>query len=239
MVIDLVGASSIKARTYSSVVDNRIALSNSHFARPHGIATWSKIRVAIRASMTDTGSNVTGTPDFFIGLCSGTTNIYKDATTDHCIGIQTQAASWTRSGTTYYTSSGGGAPYLKPMKRVGTTTTLGSQLGSTDAFTCNNDAAGSTPKRHLYFVDITKGSPNYTFEFFGEYAGGTTDLSASDFLLYAPDPSPSITNHRFTGSPQTLAVDEAANGTLNCVNLHWDHVDPKIELSDIAVVRLA
>src|SRR5437016_5032790 len=204
---DLLGASSIKSRTYSSVVDQRIALSNSHFARPHGISTaWTKLRIALRLSMTDSGSAITGSPDFSIGLCSDTTNIYKDATTDHFAGIQTVASSWTRSGTTYYTASGGGAPYLKPMKRVGSTTTLGSALGSTDTFTVNNDAAGATPKRHLYFVDITQGSPNFTFEFFGEYAGSTGDLSAADFLLYAPQSSPSISNHRFTGAPQTLAV---------------------------------
>src|SRR5438874_10104744 len=141
-VIDLVGASSIKSRTYSSIVDQRIALSNSHFARPHGITSaWTKLRIALRLSMTDSGAAITGSPDFSIGLCAGTTNIYKDSTTDHFVGIQTQASSWTRSGTTYYTASGGGLPYLKPMKRIGSTTTLGSQLGTADTFTCNNDAA--------------------------------------------------------------------------------------------------
>src|SRR5439155_18962959 len=81
-------ASSIKLRTYSSVDDKRIALSNSHFARPHGVASWSKIRIAFRCSMTDSGAALTGSPDFSIGLCAGTTNIYKDATTDHFAGSQ-------------------------------------------------------------------------------------------------------------------------------------------------------
>jgi len=116
---------------------------------------------------------------------------------------------------------------------------LGSALGSKDTFTVNNDAAGATPKRHIYFVDITQGSANFTFEFLDEYSGSIADLSAADFLLYAPQSSPSISNHRFTGAPQTLAVDEGTNGTLNCVNLHWDHTDANIELSDLAIVRLA
>jgi len=237
-VLDVVGASAIKSRTYSSVIDERIALSNSHFARPHGVGTWNKLRIALRVSMTDTGAGLTSLPDFSVGLCAGTTNIYKDATTDHFVGVRTEATSWTRSGTSYYSASGGGTS-LRSIKRVGSTITSGGAIGSSYAFNCNNNAA-SAALRWLYFVDITKGSPNYTLDVFVNGAVSAVDISAADFLLYAPNASPTVSGHSFAGgTPSTVAVDEATNGTLNCVNLHWDQVDPKIELSDIAIVRLS
>src|ERR1041385_3392522 len=124
-------ASSILLRTYSSVDDKRIVLKNSHFSRLHGVnSSWNAIRVALRVSITDFGSNLGSTPEFVVGLCSGTTNVYKDSTTTHFVGMQTSGTTWTRQtnlGVPTYTT---GASSIRPMKRVGTTTTTGTSGGN-------------------------------------------------------------------------------------------------------------
>jgi len=235
-VIDLVGASSIKSRTVSSVVEERASLANSHFARPHGVATWNKLRIALRLSSTDTGAVIGGTPEFAVGLCAGTTNIYGDATTDHFAGLHTHGSQFDRGtvgGVPYYASTGS---TVRPIKKVVSTVTTGTDIAVT-AVVVLGDAA-SAFHRVLLFVDITKGSPNYTFSLFWFTAGGLVDASASDFAIQAASASPTFSQHQMS-TGQTLAVDEATNGTLNCVNLLWDKATPQIEISDLAVVRLS
>src|ERR1044071_2239566 len=128
--LDLVGGSSSKSRTYSSVVDKKISMSNSHFARLHGIASWNQIRIAMRFGSTDSGINITGTPEFSVGLCAGTTNIYGDSSTDHFIGVQTYAGTWSRFTTngswTGYTPGAGTS--MRPIKKVTTTVTNGTGI---------------------------------------------------------------------------------------------------------------
>lgn len=231
----LQASSSIKSRTYSSIVDNRIALSNSNFARPHGVGSWSKLRVALRISGTDSGASLTA-PEFAFGLCAGTTNIYKDGTTDHFAGMRT-TGNWTRttnSGILNYQTGGG---IWQPFKRIGTTTTTSTNLAGAGIIVSANAATVAT--RYLLFLDILKGSPNYTFSLFDPNGGNfAADATASDFLTQAVLTTPSFSGHVVNASA-TLAVDEATNGTLNCVNLYWDQIDPKIELSDLAIVRLS
>jgi hypothetical protein len=234
MPFRLEAASAIKSRTYSSVVDNRVALSNSHFARPHGISTWTTLRIATRVSITDSGASLTSTPEFAFGLCAGTTNIYKDATTDHFAGVRTSLATWTRTTTNTvlnYQTAGGA---WQPLKRISTTTTTGTVIAGYGA----NFAVVAAANRYLMFLDILKGSPNYTFTMF-ILSGATfsVDATAADFLAQAPLVTPNFNYHAVTGTT-TLAVDEVANGTLNAVNFYWDHSDANIEISDLAAVRI-
>lgn len=231
-------ASTILKRTYSSVDDQRIVLSNSHFARLHGVSSWSKLRVALRISMTDSGGNLASTPEFFVGLCSGTTNIYKDSTTDHCVGVQTFSSGWTRntsSFTAWYTSGGSA---IRPIKKVGSTVTNGSAIGA-DGLNLPADVTSGTPHRAVYFVDISTGSPNYTVQTYYWTTGSNfTDWSASDFLTNAELDSPSVSQFGKSAT-QTIAVNEGTDGTLNAVNVYWDRTTPQIEISDLAVVKLA
>ena len=233
-VLDLTAGSSIKARTISSVVDNRISLSNSRFARLHSVSSaWTKVRIALRAIMTNTGASITGSPDFFVGLSSGTTAIYGDASATHAVGIHTNAATWTYSASNYYSSSGAG---VRPRKQVLTTFTNGSAL-TTGILVLYPDA--TVAQRWLYFVDITKGSPNYTFDLYSNGGPTSGDISSATFLAAAQSAAPSVAGHTFSGSPQTLAVNEGTDGTLDAVNLAWNVISPTIEICEIAVVRLA
>src|ERR1051326_1867460 len=156
-------ASIIKARTISSVVDNRIQMTNSHFARgftpPSG---WTQLRLAFRFSFSDLGTSAGSTPQFAFGFCSGQTNIFGDATADHFVGWKTVKATWTRNtGVNAYDST----IDCQPFKRIGTTDTNGS--GTQLPWYFNYDIANY---RDIMFVDLVKGSPNYTLKIYARNA---------------------------------------------------------------------
>jgi len=227
--------SKIKLRTFSSVDDKRIRLTNSNAARLWSAdvgTSWSKIRIGCRIGIEDTGAGLTSTPRFAFGICSGTSNIYMDATTTHWCGILTNAATWSRfTGPTFYQIAAGG---LVVAKRIGSTLTTGSGIGDYSNW---HDCAAAT--RKALFLDITKGSPNFTFNLFYEHgAFSSVDVSLATLLAQLPLSSPAITDHE-SSSNVTLAIDEATNGYFNAVNFAWDRTSPAIEISDMAVVKLA
>lgn len=242
----LQAASTIKQRTISSVVDNRIRLTNSNFARLWSSdvgTTWSQIRVCGRLSIEDTGANLTSTPKLNFGICSGTSNIYMDATTTHWAGFETAQATWTRYTTPakYDMSFYNGG--LLAVKRIGSTRTSGGGIfWSTGPAGQGFIADCTVASRRVFILDITKGSPNFTFKVFGWDAntgnGAMADCTVETFLAQIPLTSPSITNHSFSDT-KTIALDEATNGYFNAVNIAWDRTSPAIELSDLAVVKLA
>ena len=222
----------ILQRTISSVVDQRIVLSNSHFARPHGFTTWSKLRIAVRWSMRDGGATLTGTPEFAVGLCSGSTSILGDATCTHFVGVRTTGSSWTRSAgppvnyQVFPTGSG---------KMVGTTWTTATNWLSVAGYAM---ATATTGDRFCWFLDITKGSPNYTINGYARNVGSSGDIDVATYLAQAEIDSASLTNHAI-GNSGTVAVDEATNGTLDHAQLRWNRTTPEIEISDWSVVRLS
>jgi hypothetical protein len=207
-----------------------VRMSNARFARlPSALVftSWNTIRVALRVRMSDSGANLTGTPVLAFGLCAGTSNIIGDATTTHFVGVQSVGATWTRAtAPTRYTLAD-----IRPTKKVNTTTTSG-------ASTILNSSIFHTAFFKLYFVDITKGSPNYTFQMFGPTAASSVDATASDFLTHSVALSPALANHA-QGTSRTLAVDEGADGTLSAACVFWNQVASIFEIADWSVIKLA
>lgn len=230
-------ASTIKQRTISSVVDNRIQLSNSQCARQWSTSLgtgWTKIRVGCRISVTTTGSNLSGTPRLAIGVQVGTANLWQDAGgPTHWAGVLSNTTWTAHTGNGvqgYYLGSG-----LSIGKKIATTLTAGGSTGDFSLFW------NSTTLRSCLFVDITKGSPNFTFNIFCfNIANGfiSSDTSLATYLANVVLPSPSVTNHAMSGAI-TLAIDEATNGYFDSVGIAWDRTDALIEISDVCVVRLA
>jgi hypothetical protein len=85
-------------------------------------------------------------------------------------------------------------------------------------------------------VDITKGTPNFSFRLF-VHESSSADVSLDTFLQKMQEATPSLTNHAYTNA-FTLAASET-DGALNAVNVYWDRATPAIEISDLAVARLA
>ncbi len=230
----LQAASTIKQRTVSSIVDNRIRLINSNFARLWSTdvgTTWTKIRVGCRISIEDSGAAITGTPRFAQGICSGTSNIYLDATTTHWGGTVTNGdfGRVNDPPVRYYNAGN----LFVPAKRISTTLTVGT--GFYASYVSFRDTTAG--QRAAMFLDITKGSPNFTFNLFSPQSSSfATDCSLATYLAQIALTSPTITEHAF-GSAQTLAIDEVTYGYFNAINFAWDR-SSALEVSDVAVVRL-
>lgn len=222
-------ASTIVSRTISAANENAISMVNSQFARTLTIGTtWNVIRVGLRLHMGTTGADLTGTPRFFVGLSKGTTNIFGDSTTDHAVGMVSAAATWTNGGTYYYDGS-----LFKPAKRVSTTLTVGTTFGQSVIA-----SPATSANRCLCFIDITKGSPNFSFKHFCQATATTTDVSVATFMAQMEASTPSLAQHTYYG-PQTLAVDESVDGYLDSVCVAWDRAALAIEICDLAVTRFS
>jgi hypothetical protein len=119
-------------------------------------------------------------------------------------------------------------------KKVGTTLTSTALINSTLT------AAPATGYRSVIFVDILKGSPNFTFNIFcrDNNSTATTDITRAEFLTQMQQATPALTTHTLSGT-QTQAVDEATDGFFDSVNVYWSQTGTPMELSDIAVARLS
>jgi hypothetical protein len=209
--------------------DLNVRMTNARFARqplPAVFSGWSKLRVALRLKIADSGLDITGTPRFGFGLCSGNTNILGDATTTHFVGALTNVATITRNVTSpvIYTTTN----ELFPAKRIGSTFTFGTTFASSPAM-----AVGVYS---LWFLDITKGSPNYTLQMFFRISTAGTPTNA-DFLTQSVAGVPAFTAHLLQ-TAQTLAVDETTNGTLDHACVWWNQTTPVIDISEWRVYRL-
>jgi hypothetical protein len=94
--------------------------------------------------------------------------------------------------------------------------------------------------RRMLFVDVTKGSPNYSFSwFYCLSATASPDVTQADFTTQVQAATPSFTNHAFRGTTATgLAFSEAA-GTLDCVNVFWPLQMHRMHICDVAAVKIA
>src|SRR5574337_43892 len=202
--------------------DIYVSMSAAKWARLVTIpSTWNCLRIGIRVRMGDNGSGPIGTPRFALGLCSGTSNILGDATTTHFVGAITNTASWfyfTSTAAVYYNFT------YAPYKRVGTTDTFGTSYAA-DCRLPIYIPSLSQNYRYLHYMEITKGSPNYSVKLFtmiGNNPG--TDFSESQFYSLLTQPGAgtlALSPYNYTSS-QTVAVNEGVDGTVNAVNCYWD-----------------
>lgn len=174
--------------------------------------TWSRVRVGALVSLSGAATSVT--PVFGMGICSGTTNIFGDATTTHWIGIYS-VANWTYNGSGGYASG-----TIAFAKKVGASVTTSGGASGYDIADCGvlNHVSG-------YFVDIVRGSPNYTIEIVANdtVPTGANSLSVTTFgnlMKYKQ----SINSFRPAGyyfTSSTIACDESVDGYFDSANVSW------------------
>lgn len=221
-------------RTISGSPETAIQVGNGQFGRLVTLPpAWSKIRVGVRWHTTDSGAAIVSTPRWALGLGNGTSNMVGDASCTNFIGIYSNDATVTR-GVTFYVWD---INTIVPMKKVGATITTGTAVNTVNALDIRAGAASGTADRTCCFVDITKGSPNYTLNCFAASNGAAADVSEATFLNQIILATPVISNHSMN-SDQTLAFSEAA-GTLNAVQFFWDRTEALFEICDLAVALLA
>jgi len=196
--------------------DKGLALTNEEFVRTLYVgSTWTKIRLGIHFSPRTQAVSMAGV-QFILGLCSGKTNPYNAGSTTNFVGV-TWAGFGAVSGNlnSYF-----GPPYFvysngnSILKRVGSTTTMLGLNSSAIIYMCLTEAN----QRGMLFLDITKGSPNYTFStFYSTFsAKSTSEFWAAFTTDSVPPPGCS------TGiNAQSAAFDESA-GALDTFDLYWN-----------------
>ena len=219
--------------------DVAAVLSNSSLCRLMSIGSdWQRIRIALRLRITDSGANVAASPVFVVGVCSGTSQPYNNGSgnTQHFFGCYENGTTWTRGAASgdvpayYATTTNGGVS----LRRVGTTTAwAGGPLHYT--------FRAMTETRSLYFVDIQKAAGNWSMMLHCKgHPADAYDCTYEDFLDKAILDTFSWQNHsQYSWRSASYTPDEAANGYFDAVNVSWDRSNPKIEISDLAIVRFA
>jgi hypothetical protein len=225
--------STIQSQTIGSA-DLCIALAASQFGRAHGYGdNWSTLRVALLCNFESTAANLSSTV-LRIGLCRGTTNMPGDATTDNSYGIKFQP-TWTYEGSTTFDYWVNPNPYPTAFCRVGSSESTGATTGGS-----NVRIGLVNGKRTCFFLDVIKGSPNYTFKTFNASSTSFADATPATFLTQAQQSTPSLSNYTYTSPTNTsLAVNAATNGILDTVYVGWNLLTPRLFISNLAVVRLA
>lgn len=233
-------ASSIFFRTIAAVADGRILMNNSRWARPIGF-TWNKIRIGVRWQVAGS-TNIIGTPRMVIGVCAGSAAIYGDASVGHFVGTRQNEPTWTITGGNRYLVNGN---TWECFKRIGVADTAGSGSLGLNAvqWGIGPNAATPTANRSVFILDITKGSP-YTLQIMlgwnNSDSGGAapTDVSRASFLQTMMQSTPTLAQHR-AGTARTLTVNEATNGTLDHVNMHWNQAGHIMEICDWAIGKIS
>jgi hypothetical protein len=210
--------------------DKRIQLVNSQILRPLSFGTdWTKLRIALRmTASTDPGISVAG-PVLAFGVCGGTTNGFGSSTTTNFVGISPAPAA----GFTYAASPNRVNFRVYPTRRVGTTLTQDTSSSNSQALPCD-------PTAHvLFFIDITKGAPNYLTSFFlCEQSVSFTDITQAQFFTYSEMVSPvGLAGYAYRAGA-ALAASEVA-GPLDTLNISNGFISLGIEISDLAVIRMA
>lgn len=85
-------------------------------------------------------------------------------------------------------------------------------------------------------LEITKGSPNYSFKTLVRSAQTLIDETKQTLLNTIILSTLAKTGYTLS-SAFTLEADESA-GAFDAVNLAWPRVDSEIEISDVVVVRM-
>ena len=121
-------------------------------------------------------------------------------------------------------------------RRVGTTDTFAANTTMSHAVAINT---GTLQRRTLLYVDITKGSPNYTVKAYIE--NGTLamlDFTPAHFLDgLEQSGTPSVNGQSLTaGNALTLACDETA-GVFDSVSLYWNRGAFPMEVYALAAYR--
>lgn len=235
----------IGSRLFNGVADKYVSLANEELVRTLQIGSdWTKLRIGVLLAVTPDGTNNLASAALVLGLCSGTAHPYGAASTTNFIGAAFHASTpGATSGTLTYTANSGNplfsATGTAPLTRVGTA--LGSATGSSTALLLTANT-GTTQRRSPLYLDITKGSPNYTV---GRWSPATSqgqfqngDCTPGEMLSVLENTAPTWLGLSLTSSSTTIAASEAA-GAFDSVDLFWNKAGFPLEVYALAVARLA
>jgi len=216
--------------TYGS--DRRCELAACEAIRPMVyLDDWTTIRIGLQLSFNGTASNITSTPVLAFGVCSGNTNVMAAGTATHVVGWRNTKATLTYAAGPPSTLVGSTAA-MQFFKKIGTTFSVvnGSSMVS--------PYSNTTSVRSGLWMDITKGSPNYSFRIASpsNAAAAQSDLTDAQFLSIMElstlaDIATVRSDHVVSSIASVLAVDEATNGLLDHLFVYWDRTTHKFSFN--------
>jgi len=226
-------AASIVAQHFALdlITDKVLTLGNEEYLRTFNFgSSWTKVRLGVMCSINQISTVPAVT--FAIGVCSGKTNGVGAATTTNFVGINLSSDTgitgtlYANYGPPWYASSGG----LRIFKKVGSTVT---SVGTNNSFILMYSAADL---RYCFFVDITKGNPDYTLalhrytQIFNPYLDTPTFNAAVNSIATPPVSCSTVWT-------TTLACDESA-GALDTFNVFWSNSANWLDVGSLAAIRL-
>lgn len=241
---------SIGSRIINLVEDKYLSLANEEYLRQLSIGSnWTKLRIGMVCALTPNGANNLLGCRLVLGLCSAASPFantlgYASATTGNSIGCDFIIKS---SGADDYGdfifNAGSGNPYftgtfMAARRRYGSTATFAAFASSNQAIAATT---GALQRRSLIYLDITKGSPNYTVKpFVLTSVQAKGDFATADFLDGLEQSGTPVVNGQTlnTIAALTPACDETA-GAFNTLDLYWNRAAYALEVYALAVYRAA
>ena len=221
--------------------DKILSVTNEQIGRTFSVgSSWKRLRIGIRYEVSSSGANIVG-PNFAFGLCSGTSSMYADSTTQYFIGSDmdtTQGLDYLVSTMGLYRpAGGGGGTYGRFCTKVGATTTV--YANQTEWMPLINTVG--SPNRAFKFIDFTKsdGDPglwNITYTWYRVAQWYNTDVTSGSFYSNMTNDVVTLPADN-TSSIYTVPISESVYGHLDTINVYWSKTYPPLEISDVAAYR--
>jgi len=223
-------------RVFATDTKKGISLGNEEWVRGLTIGTnWSRLRIGILCAANPDGTNNINGCSYALGVCSGTSNPFGAASTANFIGGGRSA------GVLTYTA-GAGNPYYTvtsttTLRRVGAITST-SGVG-TLAFA---STVGAVQRRWPFYVDVVKGSPNYTvLGYHYDQTTPATTFSINSFLDATEQVSavPNLSGTLLATLLNSAVACDESTGVFDTVDFFWNKSLYPVEVYALAVARHA
>lgn len=228
------------------VYNTRLQLGREEVIRPLAMGTnWRKIRIGVRLCINDAfrGTGL-GTPFGFglgLGVCQGsTTSFLADTVTDWIGGgaLGTAAAPSGSlvfaAGTPNTFSLNSGRPSY--LWKVGSTSTFTAEDSATQFFV-GSGTGGAYAGQFMsqMYVDITKGSPNYTLQTFYNVSAAVAQTNITNTVFLTNMENQTTPTGMQAATARTIAYTGA--GLFDCLSIVNFKSWPNTEIDSLAVVR--
>jgi hypothetical protein len=222
--------------------DRRLVLQTAMVGRKIS-GSWNTLLIGVRVVNEFIATNIYA-PVFHLGVMTtpsaGMTNgPLAGANAAHFLGIGSAEAVWTRSTTTINHYSGTASMQLQKIVD-------GVETNTTPSFGWIRSADDT--KRYAMFVEIIKGSPNYTVTAcVWNQAAGSVDITKAQMLTAMGSASiaavdtymDTLTANAYSATSAAIAVDEGTDGALDSICVSWNRAYPKLYVSDLMYRVLA
>lgn len=239
---------SIGTRTFAAGNKKYLSLAGEEYKRTISIGNnWTKIRIGILAAQNPNGTSDTASGSRLItAVCSGTAfGFGGGSSTVNCCGINHTGRGFGTNPWVLHYNANSGNPYFDgnggvgPFKKVGATLT--DFTGGSSVRNVIPTTTGSTQRKWPLYVQIEKGSPNYSFyQMTIPNTALSSDFTVSDFEAGLQAPTTTIVTGGFTFVTEgafTGAVSESA-GNFDTVEIYTNIVQA-IEIYEFAAFKVA